>query len=173
VDRPAVGVAEQVLAAVTELALPLVPAPDVLAQGVHRDRVEREDASTAVRLAILIEGVSADLDGLAALGYTIRELVLDAADFGHAQHRRRLFIVATRDGVELDLTPPAVAPVTASQILDPDPGRPVTRRLYVADQIDSITDEAISSTRSPRCRTAQGEVRARHVDGAAKCRRKT
>jgi DNA (cytosine-5)-methyltransferase 1 len=81
------------------------------------------------------------LSGLAALGYRTQELVLDAVDFGHAQRRKRLFIVATRDGVELDLTPPALAPVPASAILDDHPGRPVTRRLYVADQIDSITEQ--------------------------------
>jgi DNA (cytosine-5)-methyltransferase 1 len=99
------------------------------------------------------------LDGLAALGYTLRELVLDAADFGHAQHRRRLFVVATRDGVDLDLTPPAVAPMMASQILDPDPGRPVTRRLYVADQIDSITDEGV-----PHLVTYRRHARALRAD---------
>ncbi|WP_348240004.1 DNA cytosine methyltransferase, partial [Salmonella enterica] len=43
------------------------------------------------------------LDGLRALGYRVQVLVLDAADFGHAQRRRRLFVVAVRDGVEIDL----------------------------------------------------------------------
>ncbi|WP_255622849.1 DNA cytosine methyltransferase [Pseudonocardia sp. DSM 110487] len=99
------------------------------------------------------------LDGLAALRYTVRELVLDAADFGHAQNRKRLFIVATRDGVELDLTPPAMAPVMASQILDPDPGQAVTRRLYVADQIDSIADEGV-----PHLVTYRRHARALRAD---------
>jgi DNA (cytosine-5)-methyltransferase 1 len=99
------------------------------------------------------------LAGLHALGYTIHELVLDAADFGHAQRRKRLFIVATRDGVELDLTPPTMAPVVASAILDPSVGRPVTRRLYVADQIDSITDEGV-----PHLVTYRRNARARRAD---------
>jgi DNA (cytosine-5)-methyltransferase 1 len=99
------------------------------------------------------------LAGLHALGYRTRELLLDAADFGHAQRRKRLFVVATRDGVELDLTRPAEAPVMASQILDPDPGRPVTRRLYVADQIDSIDVEGV-----PHLVTYRRHARALRAD---------
>ncbi|QJY46672.1 DNA cytosine methyltransferase [Pseudonocardia broussonetiae] len=99
------------------------------------------------------------LAGLTAIGYRVRELVLDAVDFGHAQHRRRLFVVATRDGVELDLTPPARLPVTAAEILDPHPGQPVTRRLYVADQIDSITDSGV-----PHLVTYRKHARARRAD---------
>ncbi|WP_198961617.1 DNA cytosine methyltransferase [Pseudonocardia sp. MH-G8] len=99
------------------------------------------------------------LDGLRALGYRMQVLVLDAADFGHAQYRLRLFIVATRDGIELDLAPPAMAPVMASAILDPHPGRPVTRRLYVADQIDSITDEGV-----PHLVTYRRHAKARRAD---------
>lgn len=78
------------------------------------------------------------LDGLRMLGYTVTEMVLDAADFAHAQHRRRLFITATAPGVDMDLTPPELAPVYADDILEDDPGKPVTRKLYVADQIAQI-----------------------------------
>jgi DNA (cytosine-5)-methyltransferase 1 len=99
------------------------------------------------------------LDGLAQLGYTVRELLLDAADFGHAQRRRRLFITAARADVELDLTLPAVAPVMAAEVLDPDPGRPVTRRLYVANQIDEITDDGV-----PHLVTYRKHARARRAD---------
>jgi DNA (cytosine-5)-methyltransferase 1 len=99
------------------------------------------------------------LDGLHALGYRTRELVLDAADFGHAQHRRRLFVVATRAGVELDLTTPEVGPVMAAQVLDRHPGRPVTRRLYVSDQIDSITADGV-----PHLVTYRRHARARRAD---------
>ena len=99
------------------------------------------------------------LAGLHMLGYRTRELVLDAAAFGHAQQRKRLFIAATRGGVELDLTPPVVAPVSASAILDDDLGRPVTRRLYVADQIDSITVEGV-----PHLVTYRRHARARRAD---------
>lgn len=83
------------------------------------------------------------LAGLTELGYRVTELVLDAVDFGHAQRRRRLFLAATLPGVEIDLTAPAVAPVMAADILDADPGKPVSRRLYVTDQIDSIADERV------------------------------
>lgn len=34
--------------------------------------------------------------GLTALGYSMSEMVLDAADFGVPQHRKRLFVVCTR-----------------------------------------------------------------------------
>lgn len=80
------------------------------------------------------------LDGLRQLGYQIQANVFDAADFGHAQHRKRLFLVAALDGIEVDLTPPEMDPVYAADILDDDPGHKVTRRLYVSDQIDSIPD---------------------------------
>ncbi|MDN5916627.1 MAG: DNA cytosine methyltransferase [Pseudonocardia sp.] len=83
------------------------------------------------------------LDGLHRLGYRTNELVLDAADYGHAQRRVRLFIVAALPGVDIDLAPPTLAPVPASAILDPHPGKPVTRRLYVADQIDEITEVGV------------------------------
>lgn len=99
------------------------------------------------------------LDGLRALGYRTHELVLDALDFGHAQHRKRLFIAATRDGITLDLAPPPMRPVMASSILDPDPGRPVTRRLYVSDQIDTITEDG-----TPHLVTYRRHARARRAD---------
>ncbi|MDN5758265.1 MAG: DNA cytosine methyltransferase, partial [Tomitella sp.] len=76
-------------------------------------------------------------EGLHALGYYTQELVLDAADLGHAQRRKRLFMAATLDPVTI--TPSAPDRVPASVILDADPGKPVTRRLYVADQLDQIT----------------------------------
>lgn len=98
------------------------------------------------------------LDGLRALGYRPTELVLDAADFGHAQHRIRLFVVATRD-VTVDLTPPAPTFVPAASILDPHPGRAVTRRLYVADQIEQIQVEHV-----PHLVTYRRNAKARRAD---------
>lgn len=83
------------------------------------------------------------LEGLRALGYVVQTMVLDAADFGHSQHRIRLFIVATLDGLRIDLTPPNVAPRYADAIVDPDPGSLVTRRLYVSPQIDAIQDRDV------------------------------
>lgn len=94
-----------------------------------------------------------------ALGYRVQVLVLNAADYGHAQQRIRLFVVATLDGIEIDLTPPAIAPVTAAQILEPDPGKPVTRRLYVSDQIDEITEENV-----PHLVTYRNHAHARRAD---------
>jgi DNA (cytosine-5)-methyltransferase 1 len=99
------------------------------------------------------------LDGLTALGYQVRPLVLDAADYGHAQHRRRLFVVATRDGLNLDLTPPAAALVPAVSILDADPGKAVTRRLYVSEQIEQIETEEV-----PHLVTYRRHAKARRVD---------
>jgi DNA (cytosine-5)-methyltransferase 1 len=99
------------------------------------------------------------LEGLRALGYRVLVLVLDAADFGHAQYRRRVFVAATRDGVELDLTLPAAAPVMASAILDPDPGKPLTRRLYISDQIDTIADDRV-----PTLVTYRNHAKARRAD---------
>lgn len=98
------------------------------------------------------------LDGLRVLGYHVEVLVLDAANFGHAQNRKRLFIAATR-GIDLDLTPPAMAPVTAADILDPNPGKPVTRRLYVSDQIDQIDTEGV-----PHLVTYRRHARPRRAD---------
>ncbi|MFJ8815457.1 DNA cytosine methyltransferase [Amycolatopsis thermoflava] len=98
------------------------------------------------------------LDGLRALGYTVETLVLDAADFGHAQHRKRLFIVATR-GVDVDLTRPEMAPVPALDILNHDLGREVTRRLYVSDQIDQIDVDGV-----PHLVTYRKHARPRRAD---------
>ncbi|WP_116051899.1 DNA cytosine methyltransferase [Amycolatopsis palatopharyngis] len=98
------------------------------------------------------------LDGLRALGYAVTELVLDAADFGHAQHRKRQFIAATR-GLDLDLTPPAIPSVTAADILDPNPGKLLTRRLYVSDQIDQIDVEDV-----PHLVTYRRNAKARRAD---------
>jgi DNA (cytosine-5)-methyltransferase 1 len=99
------------------------------------------------------------LEGMRALGYRIEQLVLDARDFGHAQNRKRLFIVATRDGLDVDLTPPTIAPVYADQIVEDDPGKPVTRRLYVADQLDAITEENV-----PHLVTYRKHSKARRAD---------
>jgi DNA (cytosine-5)-methyltransferase 1 len=98
------------------------------------------------------------LSGLRALGYTVQQLVLDAADFGHAQRRKRLFIVATR-GVGVDLTQPSMAPVHASTILDSDPGDEVTRRLYVTPQIEQIREDGV-----PHLVTYRKHAKARRAD---------
>lgn len=58
-----------------------------------------------------------------ALGYALAPMVLDAADHGVAQHRRRLFIVATRSKQPIALALPRRAHVGSAQILDFEAGR--------------------------------------------------
>lgn len=84
------------------------------------------------------------LDGLERLRYTVHTLILDAADFGHAQHRRRWFAVCTQPGITVDLTSAPAEPVYAAAILDPTPGRLVDRPLYVSPQIEAITDPGVA-----------------------------
>lgn len=57
-----------------------------------------------------------------ALGYALAPHILDAADHGVPQHRRRLFIVATRSKRPLRLHLPAKAHVPASNVIDFDRG---------------------------------------------------
>ncbi|MCE2917727.1 MAG: DNA cytosine methyltransferase [Rubrivivax sp.] len=58
-----------------------------------------------------------------ALGYALAPLVLDTADHGVPQHRRRLFIVATRSKHPVDLRLPRRAHASASKVLDFSAGR--------------------------------------------------
>lgn len=81
-------------------------------------------------------------DGMRALGYQMQDILIDAYDLGEAQHRTRWFGIFTRTG-EVDLTIPTVQRRHADQILDPDSGRRVTRRLYVTPQIEQITEEDV------------------------------
>lgn len=100
------------------------------------------------------------LDGLRALGYDrLTPLILDAAKYGHAQNRKRLFVVAARDGLDVDLTPPDMAAVPASAILDNDPGKLVTRPLYVSPQIAQIADEDV-----PHLVTYRRNAKAKRAD---------
>ncbi|PZU04677.1 MAG: DNA cytosine methyltransferase [Gordonia sp. (in: high G+C Gram-positive bacteria)] len=98
------------------------------------------------------------LDGMRALGYREQIVILDAADVGAAQRRVRYFAVFTRDG-NVDLSIPSSVRTPASSILDPDPGNLVTRRLYVADQIDQITE-----LDTPHLVTYRRNARARRAD---------
>lgn len=60
---------------------------------------------------------------LHALGYALAPMVLDAADHGVAQHRRRLFIVATRSRHPLELSFKPQPHVGSGQIIDFAAGR--------------------------------------------------
>ena len=100
------------------------------------------------------------LDGMAALGYDVQTVVLNAVDFGLPQSRVRYFAVFTRSDVPaVDLTRPERQFVPASTILDPDHGKLVTRRLYVADQIAQITEPGV-----PHLVTYRRNAKARRTD---------
>lgn len=57
------------------------------------------------------------------LGYAMSPMILDAADHGVAQHRRRLFIVGTRSKHPVQLALPRREFVGSAQIIDFDAGR--------------------------------------------------
>jgi DNA (cytosine-5)-methyltransferase 1 len=57
-----------------------------------------------------------------ALGYALAPMVLDAADHGVPQHRRRLFIVGTRSKHPIELTLPQRAHAAAASVIDFDRG---------------------------------------------------
>lgn len=60
---------------------------------------------------------------LQALGYALAPMVLDAADHGVPQHRRRLFVVATRSRHPIELKLPQRQHRPASDIIDFTAGR--------------------------------------------------
>lgn len=60
---------------------------------------------------------------MGALGYALAPMILDAADHGVAQHRRRLFVVATRSKKPLELILPRREHVGSAQIIDFEAGR--------------------------------------------------
>jgi DNA (cytosine-5)-methyltransferase 1 len=58
-----------------------------------------------------------------ALGYAITPMILDAADHGVAQHRKRLFIVGTLSKYPIELDLPKREHVGSAQIIDFNAGR--------------------------------------------------
>lgn len=62
-------------------------------------------------------------DAMRALGYALAPMVLDAADHGVAQHRRRLFIVGTRSKSPITLALPKSEHIGSGQIIDFDAGK--------------------------------------------------
>lgn len=98
------------------------------------------------------------LQGMAELGYQAQGSVLDAVDFGLPQRRQRLFVVFTRSG-DVDLTVPHRTRVHADTILTSDPGKLVTRPLYVTPQIEQITDVDV-----PHLVTYRRNAKARRAD---------
>lgn len=59
---------------------------------------------------------------LSCLGYRVSEQVIDAADCGVPQHRRRLFVVATRTRRPVTIPQPTERHVPARDVLDLDAG---------------------------------------------------
>lgn len=146
-----------------------VPAHDVLlaspaCQGHSRARGKdraHHDASRSTAWAVvsaleyhrpqaaLIENVPEFIDwqlypawqmAMNALGYSLAPHVVDAADVGVPQHRRRLFIVATRSTVPLRLHLPTVEHVAARAVIDFAAGRwsPVERPGRAAATLDRV-----------------------------------
>lgn len=98
------------------------------------------------------------LDGMRALGYQAQTQVVDAAELGTPQRRKRFIAVFTRDG-NVDLTMPGLPPVSASTILDPDPGKLVTRRMYITPQLEQIVESGV-----PHLVTYRRNAHARRAD---------
>ena len=98
------------------------------------------------------------LDGMRALGYRVQVVLLDAAEVGAAQRRVRYFAVFTRDG-NVDLAVSEPKRTHALSILDPNPGKLVTRKLYVADQIEQIVE-----LDTPHLVTYRRNAKARRAD---------
>jgi DNA (cytosine-5)-methyltransferase 1 len=80
------------------------------------------------------------------LGYHVRPQVLDAADFGVPQTRRRLFVICDREIVPEPLRVPATTWRTASEILDP-PGTWDSRPLYSENRAVPTMERADRATR--------------------------
>ncbi|NKZ84462.1 DNA cytosine methyltransferase [Rhodococcus hoagii] len=98
------------------------------------------------------------LDGMRALGYVEQVVILNATDFAMPQHRVRYFAVFTRTG-DVDLTLPDMPRVPASWILDPNPGKLVTRSLYVDNQLAQITERNV-----PHLVTYRRNAKAKRAD---------
>jgi DNA (cytosine-5)-methyltransferase 1 len=60
---------------------------------------------------------------MGALGYALSPMILDAADHGVPQHRRRLFIACTRSKHPVQLDLPRRSHVGSAEIIDFDAGR--------------------------------------------------
>ena len=86
--------------------------------------------------------------GWSDLGYRVSEQVIDAADAGVPQHRRRLFVVASRTRRPIAVPQPAHAHVAARACLDLDAGAwspwrewcENTRRRVIRGQVDYGAD---------------------------------
>ncbi len=80
---------------------------------------------------------------LAEDGYTVSQLILNSADFGVAQSRRRLFLVANRHGIEIsnDDISSDFPTNPASTIIDME-GEWKSRRLYCKGRAEATKERA-------------------------------
>lgn len=73
------------------------------------------------------KGYSPFISDIRGLGYTTSTVVLDAADFGVPQNRRRMFVLCGRDRLPpTEVRPTVVRAPTAADILDPPGTWPAT-----------------------------------------------
>lgn len=97
---------------------------------------------------------------LEALGYKLTEQVLDAADVGVPQHRKRLFIVASR-GKKQSVSLPSKRPVPARDVLDLDVGPWREWRAYAPASVERI--EAAQRRRGKDCLVPYYSSRSSHA----------
>ncbi len=86
---------------------------------VHRPKVVLVENVPEMRAWTLYPAWRASFE---ALGYALAEHVIDAADHGVPQHRRRLYVVATRSRAPLRLELPRREHVAVADVLDLDTG---------------------------------------------------
>jgi DNA (cytosine-5)-methyltransferase 1 len=115
------------------------------------------------------------IDLLRAIGYSITEMVVDAADYGDAQHRERLFIMGTHGG-KAPIFPEATHGEpglfdtqrfrTARDIIDwSNPGQPVRMKRRLCQRTMDRIEEGNAAFKGepfllPRVRHGVGSVRS-------------
>lgn len=98
---------------------------------------------------------------LALLGYALTETVIDAADCGVPQERRRLFIVGVRGRVGFDLPRPREAHRAAAEVIDLDSGVWRPWSTYAPASVARIT--AARRARGPVCLVPYYGSRSSHA----------
>lgn len=79
---------------------------------------------------------------MTALGYALSPMILDAADHGVPQHRKRLFIVCTRSEHPIELTLPKREHAPVSNVIDFAAGKwsPVVRQGRAANTLTRVAN---------------------------------
>ncbi len=95
---------------------------------------------------------------LAQLGYTLSEAVLNAADAGVPQHRKRLFIVGSLHGVSVDLTPTSpLVPISVQEAIGDLPS------LHSGAAVDWLPYRSEVSSRYARMLRGESEGCTNHL----------